>query len=49
MVNNNRICLSFVWYHKNNIDTKGVIRNRVSKRERKRERQKKILEWWKKP
>ena len=39
---------AFVWYHKNHIDTKEMMRNRVSRRERKRERQKKILEWWKK-
>ena len=40
---------AFVWYQKNHVDTKEVMRNRVSRRERKRERQKKILEWWKKP
>ena len=39
---------AFVWYHKNHIDTKEMMRNRVSRRKRKRERQKKILEWWKK-
>ena len=40
---------AFVWYHKNHIDTKEVMRNRVSRRKRKRVRQKNILEWWKKP
>ena len=40
---------AFVWYQKNHVDTKEVIRNRVARKERKRERQKKILEWWKKP
>ena len=40
---------AFVWYQKNHVDTKEVMRNRVARKERKRERQKKILEWWKKP
>ena len=40
---------AFVWYQKNRVDTKEVMRNRVARKERKRERQKKILEWWKKP
>tara|TARA_A100001011_G_scaffold212414_1_gene220636 strand:- start:471 stop:722 length:252 start_codon:yes stop_codon:yes gene_type:complete len=40
---------AFVWYYRNHIDSKEVMRNRVARIERKRERQKKILEWWKKP
>ena len=40
---------AFVWYQKNHVNTMEVMRNRVARRERKRERQKKILEWWKKP
>ena len=40
---------AFVWYYRNYIDSKEVMRNRVARRERKQERQKKILEWWKKP
>ena len=40
---------AFVWYQKNHVDTEEVMRNRAARKERKRERQKKILEWWKKP
>ena len=35
---------AFIWYYSNHIDSKEVMRNRVARRERKRERQKKILE-----
>ena len=40
---------AFVWYFRNHVDSKEVMRNRIAMRERRQERQKKILEWWKKP